>query len=144
MKIIDVNILLYVVNEDAGPHVEVGRWWQRALTGDESIGLPWIVLSGFLRISTNPRIFREPLTVEQALGEVHAWLSSEVVTAISEKANHWPVLRDMLVETGTAGNLATDAHLAALAKTHDATLVSCDNDFARFEGLRWENPLQTT
>lgn len=142
MKIIDVNVLLYAVNPDSDVHVRIRRWWERALTGDESIGLPWIVLSGFLRISTNPRVYSQPVSVDQALGEVERWLSTEVATTISEKPDHWRVLRDTLSETGTAGNLTTDAHLAALAITHDATLVSCDNDFARFSGLRWENPRQ--
>lgn len=142
MKVIDVNVLLYAVNQDGEPHAEVRRWWHAALNGDESIGLPWIVLSGFLRIATNPRVYPEPLTADQALGEVESWLSVEVATTVSEKPDHWPVFRNLLAETGTAGNLATDAHLAALAITHDATLVSCDNDFARFNGLRWENPRQ--
>lgn len=82
------------------------------------------------------------MTVDQALDEVEGWLSAEVATIVSEKPDHWRILRDMLGETGTAGNLTTDAHLAALAVTHDATLVSCDNDFARFADLRWENPRQ--
>jgi len=141
MKIVDVNVLLYAVNQDSDHHATVWQWWQRALRGDESIGLPWVVLSAFLRISTNPRIYPSPLTVDQALGEVEGWLSQEVTTTISEKADHWPTLRELLREAGTAGNLTTDAHLATLAMTRDATLVSCDGDFARFSGLRWENPL---
>ena len=142
MKIVDVNVLLYAVNEDAEPHEEVRRWWEDALAGDESIGLAWVVLSGFLRIATNPRVYSQPMAVEQALGEVDRWLAEELVTAVVEKPDHWRVLRGILSGAGTAGNLTTDAHLAALAITHDAALVSCDNDFARFEGLRWENPLR--
>ena len=142
MKVIDVNVLLYAVNEASEAHAKVHRWWQRALTGDESIGLPWLVIAGFLRISTNPRVYPQPLTVNQALDEVAVWLSTSVGTPIAEKADHWPALRDILLNTGTAGNLTTDAHLATLAITHDATLVSCDTDFARFAGLRWENPLK--
>ena len=141
MKIVDVNILLYAVNEDSEQHAVVRPWLQRSLSGDESIGLPWLVLSGFLRISTNPRVYPVPLTVDQALDQVEGWLSAEVATAISEKASHWDTLRELLGETGTAGNLTTDAHLASLAMTYDATLVSCDGDFARFSDLRWENPL---
>jgi len=140
MKIVDVNVLLYAINPDSDPDRTIGRWWEEALSGDESIGLPWLVVSGFLRISTNPRVYPTPLTEDLALDEVEQWLAADVVTTISEKPGHWPILRDILRETGTAGNLTTDAHLAALAMTHDATLVSCDNDFARFRGLRWENP----
>ena len=140
MKIVDVNVLLYAVNPDSDPDGTVRRWWEQALAADESIGLPWIVISGFLRISTNPRVYPQPLTVDQALTQVARWLAIRVVTTISEKPDHWRNLRQILRETGTAGNLTTDAHLAALAMTHDATLASCDNDFARFDGLRWENP----
>ena len=140
MKIVDVNVLLYAVNPEADPASKVRRWWDQALAGDESVGLSWIVLSGFLRIATNPRIYPRPMTVDQALDEVGGWLSTEVATTVSEKPDHWRTLREILGETGTAGNLTTDAHLAALAITHDATLVSCDNDFARFADLRWENP----
>lgn len=142
MKLIDVNVLLYAVNENSDRHEEVRRWWENAHAGDESIGLAWMVLSGFLRISTNPRVYSQPMTVGQALAEVDRWLSADLVTTVVEKPEHWNVLRSLLSEAGTAGNLTTDAHLAAFAITHDATLVSCDNDFARFKGLRWENPLK--
>ncbi len=142
MKIVDVNVLLHAVNPDSDPNGTVRRWWERALTADESIGLPWMVLSGFLRISTNPRVYQQPATADEALGEVDRWLTTDVVTTISEKPDHWRILRDILGKTGAAGNLTTDAHLAALAITHDATLVSCDTDFARFSGLRWEDPRQ--
>lgn len=141
MKIVDVNILLYAVNEDSEQHAVVRPWWQRALSGDESIGLPWLVLSGFLRIATNPRVYPVPLTVDQALNQVQGWLSADIATAVAEKPRHWETLRELLRETGTAGNLTTDAHLASLAITYDATLVSCDGDFGRFSDLRWENPL---
>lgn len=140
MKLVDVNVLLYAVNPDSDPNGTVRRWWERALTADESIGLPWMVLAGFLRISTNPRVYPQPATVDEALGEIDRWLTIDVVTTIAEKPDHWRVFRDIVSETGTAGNLTTDAHLAALAITHDATLVSCDTDFARFSGLRWQDP----
>ena len=141
MKLVDVNVLLYSVNEEAHRHARVRRWWERALSGDESIGLPWLVLSGFLRLSTHPRVFPEPLPVDTALNKVDEWLSARPVAAITEKPGHWLVLRRLLSDAGTAGNLTADMHLAALAITHDAALVSCDGDFARFDGLRWENPL---
>ncbi|MXW45848.1 MAG: type II toxin-antitoxin system VapC family toxin [Gammaproteobacteria bacterium] len=141
MKLVDVNVLLYSVNEEAHQHAAVRRWWEHALSGDESIGLPWLVLSGFLRLATHPRVFPEPLPVDTALEKVDAWLSARPAAVITEKPGHWLVLLRLLSESGTAGSLTTDAHLAALAITHDASLVSCDGDFARFDGLRWENPL---
>ena len=140
MKVVDVNVLLYAVNEQAPEHKRIRHWLETALNGDESVGLPWLVLAGFLRLSTNPRIFPAPLSVNEALSQVSAWLEARTVTTMSENPNHWAVLRNLLNETGTAGNLTTDAHLAALAITHNATMVSCDNDFSRFQNLRWENP----
>jgi hypothetical protein len=140
VKIVDLNVLLYVVNENAPHHGVLLEWWESALNGDESLGLPWTVLLGFLRIATNPRIFPHPLEPAAAIAKVETWLSLGNTAVIREKDGHWPILRGLLEETGTAGNLTTDAHLAALAISHGAVLVSCDRDFARFRGLRWENP----
>ena len=141
MMIVDVNVLLYAVTEDAEHHEPVRRWWEDALSGDESVGLPWVVLLGFLRIATNPRVYPSPLSADEALGKVDRWLTVDMVTTVTEKPEHWRTLRRLLGDTGTAANLTTDAHLAAFAITHDATLMSCDSDFARFRGLRWRNPL---
>ena len=141
MKIVDLNVLLYAVNESAPQHRAVRSWWESALNGSESVGLPWVVVLGFLRLSTNPAIFPHPLSCDGALQKVGTWLAVDSVRVVREREDHWEVLRTLLSESGTAGNLTTDAHLAALAITRGATLVSCDSDFARFKGLRWENPL---
>ncbi len=142
MKVVDLNVLLYAVNADAPHHERIVAWWERALNGDEAIGLAWFVVVGFLRISTSPAVFPSPLTPEAALRQIDAWLARDVVSLVTETRDHWPTLRDMLSATGVAGNLATDSHLAALAVTRGATLASCDADFGRFEHLRWENPLR--
>ncbi|MCY4030234.1 MAG: type II toxin-antitoxin system VapC family toxin [Acidobacteria bacterium] len=142
MKVVDLNVLLYAVNADAPHHERIVAWWERALNGDETIGLAWTVVVGFLRVSTNPTVFPAPLTPEASMAQIDAWLARDVVSLLTETRDHWRVLRDMLSATGVAGNLATDAHLAALAVTHGATLASCDTDFGRFEHLRWENPLR--
>ena len=142
MKVVDLNVLLYAVNADAPHHERIVAWWERALNGDEAIGLAWLVVVGFLRISTSPAVFPAPLTPEAAIRQVDAWLARDVVSLLPETRDHWRTLRDMLSATGAAGNLATDAHLAALAVTHGATLASCDADFGRFEHVRWENPLR--
>lgn len=141
MKLLDLNVLLYVVNEDSPRHAAVFNWWNAAVNADERLGLPWVVLLGFLRISTHPRAFPRPLDPHDALATVDAWLSLENVRVVREQESHWQVLRALALETGTAGNLTTDAHLAALAIGHGAVLVSCDSDFGRFKGLRWLNPL---
>ena len=141
MKIVDVNILLYAVNPDAPLHDRIVEWWEEQLNGDESIGLAWAVAVGFLRVSTHPRIFPSPLTPQEAIAHMDTWLSLDIVTLLTENRDHWRTLRSLLADVGVAGNLAPDAHLAALALTHGATLASCDADFSRFRKLRWENPL---
>jgi toxin-antitoxin system PIN domain toxin len=142
MKIIDVNVLLYAVNENAHHHRILQQWWEGALGGDEPIGLCWLVLLAFLRLSTNPRVFPTPLGIEEALARVGAWLSHPNTKLLTETDEHWRILRSLLLETGAAANLTSDAHLAALALEYGAVLTSCDTDFARFPHLRWENPLR--
>jgi len=143
MKIVDLNVLLYAVNSTAAQHARARTWWEQAVNDEETIGLPWVVLLGFLRLSTNPRIFSRPLDSDQAVATVDAWLARDNVRVVREKDDHWKALKKLLGRTGTAGNLTTDAHLAALAISHDAVLVSSDADFGRFKGLRWHNPLRS-
>ncbi len=140
MKVVDLNVLLYAVNEDSVHHRAALRWWEGALNGDEVVGLPWIVLIGFLRLSTSPAVFPRPLDADTALRKVDAWLALGTTRLLRERDEHWDILRSLLVETGTAGNLTTDAHLAALTISHGAVLVSFDTDFSRFKGLRRETP----
>ena len=142
MKIVDLNVLLYAVNEDAPHHRRIVGWWEQALNGDEAIGLAWVVVLGFLRTSTNSRIVPHPLPAGEAIDQIDTWLTLDVVSLVTETRDHWRVLRNLLAESGVAGNLTTDAHLAAMAVTRGATLASCDGDFARFPNLRWENPLR--
>jgi len=141
MKIVDLNVLLYAVNSDAAQHRIVRKWWEDAVNSGDSIGLPWVVLLGFLRLATSSRVFPRPLAPEAAAARLDAWLDRANILVVREKDDHWETLKALLRGIGTAGNLTTDAHLAALALTHDAVLVSCDHDFARFKGLRWESPL---
>lgn len=141
MKLIDLNILLYAVHRKAPQHPIISAWWDEALSGDESVALPWIVIVGFLRVSTNPRGFAAPLKVNTAIRYVEEWLDNSIVHTPTESSDHAILLHELISSVGAAGNLVTDAHLAALAISHGATLYSCDNDFARFPKLRWKNPL---
>jgi len=142
VKILDVNLLLYAVNSDSPRHDAARVWLEKALNGEETIGLPWAVILGFLRIATNSRAFASALKAPAALETVDEWLALENVRLVREKDDHWETLRALIASAGTAGNLTTDAHLAALAISHDAVLCSSDLDFGRFKGLRWENPLR--
>ena len=129
------------MNSDAAQHAIVREWWEKAANDEETIGLAWVVLLGFLRLATNPRVFSRSLAPNAAAARIDVWLSLDNVRVVREKDDHWDTLKPLLGGAGTAGNLTTDAHLAALAISHDAVLVSCDADFARYKGLRWENPL---
>jgi toxin-antitoxin system PIN domain toxin len=143
VKIVDLNVLLYAVNREAVHHDRALRWWESALADeDEPIGLPWVVVLGFLRLATSARVFPSPLTATVATGIVDAWLFEPNIRIVRERDDHWPALHALLSELGTSANTTTDAHLAVLALTHGAVLVSFDNDFARFPRLRWENPLR--
>jgi toxin-antitoxin system PIN domain toxin len=111
------------------------------MSGEERIALAWTVLLGFIRLTTSPRIFEHPLSVDNALRTVDLWLAQPSVAPLEPGDSHWIILRELLVEAGAAGNLTTDAHLAALAIEQGAELCSTDADFARFKRLRWTNPL---
>ncbi|MGE0492479.1 MAG: type II toxin-antitoxin system VapC family toxin [Vulcanimicrobiota bacterium] len=143
MKLVDLNLLLYATNRDAPGHEEAREWWEQTLSREETVGLAWVVVLGFLRITTRPAIFSQPLTPEQAIDTVSSWLSLPVVVEIHPGARHWSILQSLLRQSGTAANLTTDAHLAALAIEYDATLCSRDHDFRRFEPeLRFLDPLR--
>ncbi len=143
MKIIDLNILIYAVNSATAQHGKIRTWWEKAVNSEEPVGLAWVVVNGFLRLTTNPRIFPNPMPFEEALDRIDGWLKHPNIRLVRETERHWSILRALLQEAGCAGNLTTDAHLAALAISYGATLASCDHDFSRFKGLRWEDPLRS-
>ena len=141
MKVPDVNVLLYAIDESSSRHSAARQWLEEALSGTEEVGFAWAVLFGFLRISTNPVVFENPLEPEEAFSYAEEWLAQPVAMALSPGPGHMELVQHLLRPLGVAGNLTSDAHLAALAIEHGAELCSSDTDFARFEGLRWRNPL---
>lgn len=140
MRLVDANVLLYAVDEDAERHRESKAWLDRALGRTETILLPWVSLLAFLRISTHPSVYESPLTIDQAAGVVDAWLARPMVVTPEPDARHAQRLRELLDGIGRGGNLVNDAHLAALAVQHNAVVMTFDNDFGRFAGVRWERP----
>ena len=144
MKVVDLNVLLYAVNRDAPEHANARRWWETALNGDEQVGLAWPVVLGFLRLSTRAGVLPRPLTPTQALDTVQDWIEHPLVVLLHPGDAHWSRFRALVESAGLAGNLTTDAHLAALAMEYDATLFSSDADFGRFASLRVKNPLRET
>lgn len=142
MKILDVNLLLYALDESSPRHERARPWLEGTLSGLETVGLPWATLLAFLRLSTRSAVFAEPLSGAQALDVIDEWLALAPVVVVHPGRRHAAVLREMLASVGTAGNLVPDAHLAAMAVEHGAELCSCDADFSRFPGVRWVDPLR--
>ena len=140
MKLVDANVLLYAVNKQDPNHRAARAWLEMALSGVETIGFTWQVLLAFLRISTSPQRFSAPLSVGGATHYVQDWLQQEPATVVEPTPRHLDLLTGLLDDSGTAGNLVSDAHLAALALEHAATLASFDRDFLRFRGIRLEVP----
>lgn len=141
MIVVDVNLLIYAVNRDCPDHHKAKRWLEAAVSGTETVGLPWLVVLAFLRLTTRPGLFQKPLSAGAAFDAVDAWLRQSSVTVPEATPRHLQTMRDLIAPLGTAGNLTSDAHLAALAIEHGAELCSTDNDFGRFSRLRWRNPL---
>jgi uncharacterized protein len=140
--VVDVNLLLYATFTTFEQHAAAFEWLERALNGDEQLLLPGVSVFGFIRVATNPRIFENPLRVEQALAAVETWLDQPHVHFLVPGPRHLEIAFQLLRKLGAAKNLTTDVQLAAHAIENQALLCSNDSDFARFEGLRWTNPLR--
>ena len=138
MIVPDVNLLVYAHDATSRRHDAARAWWETLLSGTTSVGLPWNAILGFIRVTTHGRILQNPLDVGGACSRVRSWIARPQAILIHPGDRHADILFDLL---GVAGNLTTDAHLAALAIEHQAELHSTDADMARFPGLRWKNPL---
>ena len=144
MKLTDVNLLLYAVDASSPRHTAARAWLEAQLSGVETFGFPIAVLLAFVRLATQPRIFSSPFAPGEAFDVVQGWLAQPCATMVVPGERHLVLVRELLEPLGAAGNLVSDAHLAALAIEHGAELCSADTDFARFPRLRWSNPLSTT
>jgi uncharacterized protein len=138
MKLADTNILVYAADADSPHHVTSRDWIERTLSTPPGMGLAWLSLVGFIRLTTHPRIAKTPLAVAEALGYVHDWLAHPNVHILQPTARHADILARLLLAVGTAGNLTNDAHLAALAIEHHAEIATFDRDFHRFSGLQFQ------
>ncbi len=142
MIVPDPSLLIHAYNAASPVHEEARAWWEEVLSRPApAVGLPWVVALGYIRLTTHPRIMAHPLTASAACADVESWLAQPQVLLLHPGERHATTLFHLLRKLGTAGNLTTDAHLAALAMEHQATLHTTDADFTRFPGLRWENPL---
>lgn len=140
----DVNLLVHAHNEASRFHPPALRWWMELMRGRKPVGLARASVMGFVRIVTQPGIQSSPLKVETALAITDSWFARTNVQLLHPGSRHYRIFASLLREVGTAGNLVSDAHLAALAIENQAELHSNDADFVRFPGLRWVNPLSTS
>lgn len=143
MILLDANILLYAYNPSFTQHERARVWLERTLGAPEPVGLPWATIMAFLRIGTNPRAFPQPLATEEAVAIVAAWVAHPIVVIVEPGERHWDILRELLLAVQAHGPDVMDAHLAALAIEHGATLHSTDRGFRLFPGLRVANPLES-
>ena len=138
----DINLLVYAYNSSAAHHEPARNWWEACLSETRGVGLPWIVILGFLRIMTSREVLLDPLEPAEALAHARSWLARPQAHILLPGARHLDLLDGLMQAGSAAGRLTTDAHLAALAIEHQAELHSNDADFSRFPGLRWRNPLR--
>jgi hypothetical protein len=141
LKLVDVNVLVYAFRADSERHSEYRLWLSDVIAGDAAFGMAEQVLAGFIRVSTHPKVFREPSRLEDALAFADAVLSQSSCRVVRPSAAHWSLFAKLCKTAKAKGNLVTDAWFAALAIESDSTWITTDRDFARFPGLRWRHPL---
>ena len=142
MILLDANLLIYAHVVSFPQHSRILKWLDARLSSGIQVGLPWTSLLAFMRIVTNPRVFGRPESIQQAWHQVTSWLDLHKVWIHNPTERPRDILHSLLEVPGVQGNLVPDAHVAALAIEHGLALCSTDGDFARFPGLRWQNPLQ--
>jgi len=142
MRLVDVNILLYASFESLGRYRQARAWLDECLNSRERFAMPWESLVAFVRLSSHPRILQPCISVAEAWKHVQGWLAQENVWTPTPTPHHAEILGRLIRENRLTHKLIPDAHLAALAIGHGLVLCSADNDFSRFRGLRFENPLE--
>ena len=142
MILLDANLLLYAHNATSREHGQAEAWIRNRLSDPEMIGLTWDTILAFLRVATAPRVFSNPFELDTAISIIDKWLALPNVVTVFPTQRHWQIFRQLLPQTRARASLFMDAHLAALAIEHGATLCTNDRDFARFPGLKVEFPIQ--
>ena len=141
MIVPDLNLLLYAYNEESPFHDAARQWWENTINGSESVGIPWVVSTGFIRLMSNPKVMAGPASTAEAAVFVEEWFQHEHVVPINPGNDHMTYLRQNLQVAGGGGNSVADAHIAAIAMEHEAVVYTNDSDFDRFSGLKSCNPL---
>jgi toxin-antitoxin system PIN domain toxin len=140
MRLVDANVLLYAVNSASEHHEASRNWLDNALSGSDIVGFAWVPLLAFARLTTKHGLFPTPMNPDDAMAQIREWCAAPSAVMVNPTARHADVLSGLISGVGTGGNLVNDAHLAALAIEHRARIVTYDNDFGRFDGVRWDAP----
>ena len=143
MILVDINLLLYAVNEDDPHHVAAQTWLEAKLSGEVSVGLSWVIILGFIRLATNSKVLPKPLSRADAIARIDDWLTHPCVCIVAPGDRHWAILKNLLSSAPPSTNWVSDVHLAALAIERGCDFYSADAGFRKFAGLQWINPLQT-
>ncbi len=141
MIVPDVNLILYAYDSSSPFHRESADWWARCLNGSEAVGLAPVVIFAFIRLSTSPRIYAEPLSLKECAGTVRSWLEVPATTLLEHDSGDIDVAFGLLESAGAGGSLTTDAQIGALALRYRATVHTADTDFVRLRNVPWRNPL---
>ncbi len=141
MFLVDVNILVYAHRTDAPMHAQYRDWLDEMINADAAYGMSDLVLSGFLRVVTHPRVFRDPTPLETALAFITEVRERPNCVAVAPGDRHWELFTRLCRAVGARGSLVPDAYLAAMAIESGTEWITTDRDYARFPGLRWRNPL---
>ena len=141
MIVIDANLLLYAYSAPTAKQEKALTWLEATFSSGDSVGLPWQVISAFIRIASNPKLPQLRRPVEEVARLVDQWLEQPGVRVLVPGENHWNIFRQMILEGQASGDLVSDAQIAALTIEYGGVLYTTDRDFARFPGLRWTNPL---
>jgi len=139
--VVDANLLLYAYGEASPHHQRALKWLEAILSGTETVGLPWQTLAAFVRIATDHRVPGYRRSPEEVMQAVELWLERPQVRVLVPGDQYFRLFRKMVLEGKASGSLISDAEIAALTIEYGGVLHTADRDFARFPGLRWENPL---
>ena len=140
LLLVDVNVLVYAHAEDAPRHAEHREWLRRMVESESAYGMSDLVLSGFLRVVTSPRVFDAPMAMGRALAAAEALRSRPNCVTVAPAERHWEIFGNLCRQAGVKGNLVPDAYFAALAIESGSEWITTDRDYARFPGLRWAEP----
>ncbi len=142
MLLLDVNVLLYAHREELPLHADCREWLEEVANSKQAYGMADLVLSGFMRVATHPRVFAPPTPTGLALTFTEALRSRPNCVRVAPGPRHWSIFTDLCREVDARGNLVADAYVAALAIESGSEWITTDRDYSRFPGLRWRHPLR--